>query len=103
MQFLDRSNADTDISLGQIVRVRDVGTDTYRTPGAIRMDQKKTRDEYVGSREQILRERQLIVAYLSYALDDVRELGGPGLHLLQMTIAAIADNEANENSNCQLQ
>jgi hypothetical protein len=71
--------------------------------GAIRMNQEKTQDEYVGSREQKLRERELIVAYLSYALDDVRELGGPGLHLLQMTIAAIADNEASVNSSYQLQ
>ncbi len=34
-------------------------------------------------------ERELIVAYLSYALDDVRAVSDIGLHLLQMTIAAL--------------
>jgi hypothetical protein len=34
-------------------------------------------------------ERELIVAYLSYALDDVRAVSDIGLHLLQMAIAAL--------------
>jgi hypothetical protein len=47
--------------------------------------------------------RELIVAYLSYALDDVRALGGIGPQLLQMTIAAIAENPAADDSNRTLQ
>ena len=43
-------------------------------------------------------ERALVVAYLSYALDDVRALSANGLHLLQMTIAAIAAESVAENS-----
>ena len=35
------------------------------------------------------RERELIVEYLSYALDDVHALSETGLHLLQMAIATI--------------
>jgi hypothetical protein len=37
------------------------------------------------------RERELVVAYLSYALEDVRALSEAGSHLLQMTIATIAE------------
>jgi len=37
------------------------------------------------------RERELIVAYLSYALDDVRALSEVGSHFLQMTIASLND------------
>ena len=37
------------------------------------------------------RERDLIVAYLSYALDDVRALSEVGSHFLQMTIASLID------------
>jgi alkylhydroperoxidase/carboxymuconolactone decarboxylase family protein YurZ len=44
------------------------------------------------------RERELIVAYLSYALDDVRALSAIGVNLLQMTIATIAEESITENS-----
>jgi hypothetical protein len=37
------------------------------------------------------RERELVVAYLSYALEDVRALSEAGSHLLQMTIATITE------------
>ena len=38
------------------------------------------------------RERDLIVAYLSYAIDDVRALSEVGSHFLQMTIASLTDD-----------
>jgi hypothetical protein len=44
------------------------------------------------------RERDLIVAYLSYALDDVRALSEVGSHLLQMTIATLNEETASTNS-----
>jgi len=44
------------------------------------------------------RERELIVAYLSYALDDVRALSAVGVNLLQMTIATIAEESITEKS-----
>jgi len=50
-----------------------------------------------------LRQRELIIAYLSYALDDVRALGGIGPQLLQMTIEAIAENPAVDDSDPPLQ
>jgi len=37
------------------------------------------------------RERELIVAYLSYALDDVRALSEVGSHFLRLTIASLSD------------
>lgn len=37
------------------------------------------------------RERELIVAYLRYALEDVRALSEIGSHFLQMTIASLTD------------
>ena len=37
------------------------------------------------------REREQIVAYLSYAIEDVRALSEAGSHLLQMTIATITE------------
>jgi hypothetical protein len=37
------------------------------------------------------RERDLVIAYLSYALDDVRALSEAGSRFLQMTIATITD------------
>ena len=37
------------------------------------------------------RQRDLVVAYLSYALEDVRALSEAGSHLLQMTIATITE------------
>ena len=49
------------------------------------------------------RERELIVAYLSYALDDVRALSEVGSHLLQMTIATLNEETAPENSAQPLQ
>ena len=36
-------------------------------------------------------QRELVVAYLSYALEDVRALSEAGSHLLQMTIATITE------------
>jgi hypothetical protein len=38
------------------------------------------------------------VAYLSYALDDVRAVSDIGLHLLQMTIAALRKEAVAANS-----
>jgi alkylhydroperoxidase/carboxymuconolactone decarboxylase family protein YurZ len=49
------------------------------------------------------RQRELIIAYLSYALDDVRALGGIGSQLLQMTIAAIAEDSVADDSSRALQ
>jgi hypothetical protein len=43
-------------------------------------------------------ERDLIVGYLSYALDDVRALSDVGSQLLQMTIAAIAAGTASRSN-----
>jgi hypothetical protein len=37
-------------------------------------------------------ERDLLVAYLSYALDDVEAISPAGLHHLQMAISSIAQN-----------
>jgi hypothetical protein len=37
------------------------------------------------------RERDLVVAYLSYALEDVRALSEAGSRFLQMTIATITE------------
>jgi hypothetical protein len=39
-------------------------------------------------------QRELVVLYLSYALEDVRALSEMGSHFLQMTIATITE-EAN--------
>jgi len=49
------------------------------------LDQKE--DKILGPRE-----RDLIVAYLSYALDDVRALSHASSHFLQMTIASLIDD-----------
>jgi hypothetical protein len=43
------------------------------------------------------RERELIVAYLTYALEDVRSLSEIGSHFLQMTIASLSDEAALDN------
>ena len=43
------------------------------------------------------RQRELIVAYLTYALDDVRALSEAGSRYLQMTIASI-NEEAGADS-----
>jgi hypothetical protein len=40
------------------------------------------------------RQRELVVAYLSYALEDVRALSEAGSHLLQMTIATITEESS---------
>jgi hypothetical protein len=40
------------------------------------------------------RQRELVVAYLSYALEDVRALSEAGSQLLQMTIATITDESS---------
>jgi len=42
------------------------------------------------------RQRELVVAYLSYALEDVRALSEAGSHLLQMTIATITEETSPE-------
>jgi hypothetical protein len=52
--------------------------------GVLGMNQFKSENETINPDE-----RELIVAYLSYALDDVRAVSDVGLHLLQMTIAAL--------------
>jgi hypothetical protein len=46
------------------------------------------------------RQRDLVVAYLSYALEDVRALSEAGSHLLQMTIATI-NEEGTQNASVQ--
>jgi hypothetical protein len=40
------------------------------------------------------RQRELVVAYLSYAIEDVRALSEAGSQLLQMTIATIAEESS---------
>jgi hypothetical protein len=40
------------------------------------------------------RQRDLVVAYLSYALEDVRAISEAGSHLLQMTIATITEESS---------
>jgi hypothetical protein len=42
--------------------------------------------------------RDLIVAYLSYALEDVRALSDAGLHFLYMTIASVSDGPQTEGA-----
>jgi hypothetical protein len=39
-------------------------------------------------------QRELVVAYLSYALEDVRALSEAGSHLLQMTIVTITEESS---------
>lgn len=43
-------------------------------------------------------QRELVVAYLSYALEDVRALSEAGSHLLQMTIATITEESSLDMS-----
>jgi hypothetical protein len=43
------------------------------------------------------RERELIVAYLSYALDDVRALSDVGSHFLRLTIATLTEEAVPDN------
>jgi hypothetical protein len=57
------------------------------------MNQLKSENEAINPDE-----RELIVAYLSYALDDVRAVSDIGLHLLQMTIAALRKEAVAANS-----
>ena len=40
------------------------------------------------------RQRDLVIAYLAYALEDVRALSEAGSHLLQMTIATITEESS---------
>lgn len=42
-------------------------------------------------------ERGLVIAYLSYALEDVRELSPTALQLLTMTIASLIEESASPN------
>lgn len=44
------------------------------------------------------RQRDLVVAYLSYAIEDVRALSAAGSHLLQMTIATITEETSQDTS-----
>ena len=44
------------------------------------------------------RQRDLVIAYLSYALEDVRALSEAGSHLLQMTIATITEESSPDIS-----
>jgi hypothetical protein len=44
------------------------------------------------------RQRDLVVAYLSYAIEDVRALSEAGSHLLQMTIATINEENSQDTS-----
>lgn len=44
------------------------------------------------------KQRELVVAYLSYALDDVRALSPVGLRLLEMTIASLTESAAASDS-----
>jgi hypothetical protein len=44
------------------------------------------------------RQRDLVVAYLSYAIQDVRALSEAGSYLLQMTIATITDETSRDTS-----
>ena len=46
------------------------------------------------------RQRELVVLYLSYALEDVRAISGMGSHFLQMAIATISE-EANLDTTVQ--
>jgi hypothetical protein len=42
------------------------------------------------------RQRDLVIAYLQYALEDVRALSEAGSHLLQMTIATITEESSED-------
>jgi hypothetical protein len=44
------------------------------------------------SKTERQRERDLVIAYLSYALEDVRALSDVGTRLLQMTIESLSDD-----------
>jgi hypothetical protein len=44
------------------------------------------------------RQRDLVIAYLSYAIEDVRALSEAGSHLLQMTIATINEESSQDTS-----
>jgi hypothetical protein len=44
------------------------------------------------------RQRDLVIAYLSYALEDVRALSEAGSQLLQMTIATINEESSQDMS-----
>lgn len=49
------------------------------------------------------RQRDLVIAYLAYALEDVRALSEAGSHLLQMTIATITEESSQDSQVQQLQ
>ena len=49
------------------------------------------------------RQRDLVIAYLSYAIEDVRALSEAGSHLLQMTIATITEETSQDTSAQPLQ
>lgn len=49
------------------------------------------------------RERELIVAYLSYALADVRAISEVGSHFLQMTIATLTEEPPLDAAGAPLQ
>jgi hypothetical protein len=62
---------------------------THSTRGSIRMLHEEKESETLSPRQ-----RDLVVAYLSYALEDVRALSEAGSHLLQMTIATITEESS---------
>jgi hypothetical protein len=53
------------------------------------MDHREIERKSIGSQE-----RDLLVAYLSYALDDVEAISRAGLHHLRMAISSIAAHSA---------
>lgn len=53
------------------------------------MDHREIERKSIGSQE-----RELLVAYLSYALDDVEAISRAGLHHLRMAISSIAAHSA---------
>jgi hypothetical protein len=44
------------------------------------------------------RERDLVIAYLSYALEDVQALSKVGVQLLHMTIASLSEDAQSADS-----
>jgi hypothetical protein len=62
------------------------------------MDESKSESSKSERKANTPRQRELIIAYLSYALDDIRALSEIGLHLLQLAIATINDDVVAEES-----
>jgi len=66
---------------------------TNRIRGSIRMLHGEKESKALSPRQ-----RDLVIAYLSYALEDVRALSEAGSHLLQMTIATINEESSQDTS-----